>query len=151
QLLESGGTPEEVCRGCPELLERVRVGWRAVRAVAAEVGALFPQSPAVDNATPIGIGPPAQPDTALPRISGYEVQGLLGRGGVGVVYKARHLRLNRTVALKMLLAGPYAGPEELERFLREAEAVAGLRHPNFVQVHEAGDLDGQPYYTMELV
>src|SRR5204863_1222918 len=63
----------------------------------------------------------------------------------------RHLRLNRAVALKMLLAGPYARPDELERFLREAQAVAGLRHPNIVHVNNAGDVDGRPYFTMELV
>jgi serine/threonine-protein kinase len=79
------------------------------------------------------------------------VQGVLGRGGMGVVYKAWHRRLNRAVALKMLLAGPYARPEELERFLREAEAVAGLRHANVVQVYDVGDLDGRPYFTMEYV
>src|SRR5262249_50390935 len=90
-------------------------------------------------------------DTALPRIPGYEVEAVLGRGGVGVVYRARHLRLNRPVALKMLLAGPHAGPEELERFLREAEAVAGLRYPNVVQLHDVGDVDGRLYFTMELV
>ena len=70
---------------------------------------------------------------------------------MGVVYRARHLRLNRPVALKMLLAGPYARPEERERFQREAEAVAGLRHPNIVQVYDVGDLDGRPYFTMEFV
>ena len=79
------------------------------------------------------------------------MEAVLGRGGMGVVYKARHLRLNRPVALKMLLAGAYAGPAERERFLREAEAVAGLRHPNIVQVYDVGDLDGRPYFTMEFV
>src|SRR5262249_3105913 len=73
------------------------------------------------------------------------------RGGMGVVYKAWHRRLNRAVALKMLLAGPFARPEELERFLRESEAVAGLRHANIVLVYEAGDVDGRPYFTMEFV
>ena len=70
---------------------------------------------------------------------------------MGVVYRARHLRLDRPVALKMLLAGAYARPEERERFQREAEAVAGLRHPNIVQVYDVGDLDGRPYFTMEFV
>ncbi len=70
---------------------------------------------------------------------------------MGVVYRARHVRLNRTVALKMLLTGVHAGPQSRERFLREAEAVAGLRHPNIVQVHDMGDQDGQPYFTMEFV
>src|SRR5438132_458538 len=66
---------------------------------------------------------------------------LLGSGGMGVVYKAWHLRLNRPVAVKMLLAGAYAQPQELKRFLREAETVAGLRHPNIVQIYEAGDVE----------
>jgi hypothetical protein len=146
QLLDSGGTPEEVCHSCPELLPQVRAGWQRLRALEAEVGALFPESTSVD-----GVTPPTLPTTDLPRIPAYEVQGGLGRGGMGVVYKAWHLRLNRPVALKMLLAGPYARPQELERFLREAEAVAGLCHANIVQVHDVGDLDGRPYFTMEFV
>src|SRR5262245_37979987 len=146
ELLDSGGTPEEACRTCPELLPQVRAGWQRLRALKAEIGALFPPSPVADDATP-----PPLPTADLPRIRGYEVQGVLGRGGMGVVYKARHRRLNRAVALKMLLAGPYARPEELERFLREAEAVAGLRHANVVQGYDVGDLDGQPYFTMEEV
>ena len=70
---------------------------------------------------------------------------------MGVVFRARHLRLNRIVALKMVLAGAYASPHERERFQREAEAVAGLRHPNIVQIHDVGDSDGRPYFTMEFV
>ncbi len=87
----------------------------------------------------------------LPEVSGYRVEGVLGHGGMGIVYRAWHLRLDRAVALKMLLAGPYARPEERERFLREAQAVAALRHPNIVQVHDVGEVDGRPYFTMELV
>src|SRR5262249_17383516 len=89
--------------------------------------------------------------TELPRIDGYEVEGVLGRGGMGVVFKARHLELNRVVALKSLLAGAYAGPQELARFRREAEAAAALRHPHVVQVYDVGELPGGPYFTMELV
>jgi serine/threonine-protein kinase len=146
ELLDSGETPEEICRACPELLTQVRAGWQRLRAVDAELGALFPPSTYVDGASP-----PPLPTSEMPRICGYDVQGVLGRGGMGVVYKAWHLRLNRPVALKMLLAGPYAGPEERERFLREAEAIAGLCHANIVQVHDVGDLDGRPYFTMEYV
>jgi len=146
ELLESGGSPEEACRSCPELLPQVRSGLQRLRLLEDQVSALFPPSDLPGGATP------ATPPTAeLPVIRGYEVQGVLGRGGVGVVYQAWHVRLNRPVALKMLLAGPYAQPMELERFLREAEAVAGLRHPNIVQVYDVGDVDGRPYFTMELV
>ena len=76
---------------------------------------------------------------------------MLGRGGMGVVYKARHLALKRTVALKMVLAGGHAGPRELARFRREAEAVARLQHPNIVQIHEVGEAGGHPYCALEFV
>jgi serine/threonine-protein kinase len=82
-------------------------------------------------------------------IPGYEVLGVLGRGGMGVVYKARHLRLKRTVALKMVLAGAHAGPQDLARFFIEAEAIAQLQHPNIVQVYEIGDHDGLPFFALE--
>jgi serine/threonine-protein kinase len=70
---------------------------------------------------------------------------------MGIVFRARHLRLNRLVALKMSLACSYCDPREQERFQREAEAVAGLRHPNVAQVYDAGEADGRSYFTMELV
>src|SRR6266404_2949424 len=146
QLLDSGGPPEDVCRDCPEMLARVRAGWQRLRALEAEVGAMFPQTTSTDDA-----GAPALPTTDLPRIRGYEMRGELGRGGMGVVYNAWHLHLQRTVALKMLLVGAYARPQELERFLREAEAVAGLHHANIVQVYDVGDVDDRPYFTMEFV
>jgi tetratricopeptide (TPR) repeat protein len=87
----------------------------------------------------------------LPRIPGYEVLCCLGRGGMGVVYKARHLRLNRLVALKMILSRAHVSPERLARFHLEAEALASLQHPNIVQIHEVGGHDGCPYLALELV
>jgi WD40 repeat protein len=84
-------------------------------------------------------------------VPGYEIEGVLGRGGMGVVYKARHLALKRTVALKMVLAGGHAGPRELARFRTEAEAAARLQHPNIVQVFEVGEADGHPYCALEFV
>jgi serine/threonine-protein kinase len=158
ELLDFGGTPEEVCRSCPELLPQVRARWQRLRALRAEVGALFPPHPQPPPAL-VGAGqgggndatPPSLLPADLPRIPGHEVLEVLGRGGMGVVYKAWNRRLQRPVAVKMLLAGAYAQPEELERFLREAETVAGLRHANIVQVHEAGEVDGRPYFTMEFI
>lgn len=92
------------------------------------------------------------PKTAIvPEIAGYEILGVLGRGGMGVVYKARHVQLNRLVALKMILAGGHAGPEQRERFLVEARAVARLQHPHIVQIHEIGEHEGQPYFSLEFV
>jgi WD40 repeat protein len=82
-------------------------------------------------------------------VPGYEVLEELGRGGMGVVYQARHIRLGRTVALKMMLTGNQAGPEELVRFQQEAETAARLQHPHIVTVHEVGTYQEKPYFTLE--
>ena len=142
ELLDSDTTPEAVCESCPELLSLVRTKLQRVRRLSADLDALFP---------PPGEAPPPPEETGLPQVPGYEVEAVLGRGGMGIVFRARHLRLNRLVALKMLLAGAYASQQEQTRFQREAEAVARLKHPNIVQVYDVGDSDGRPYFTMELL
>src|SRR6516165_468303 len=142
EMLDSGRTPEEVCRDRPELLPEVRKRWKAFRRVDGALGALFPDSQTPVGADAILAGPPPGD---LPQVPGYRVESLLGQGGMGVVYRAWHLRLDRAVALKMLLAGPFARPVELERFQREAQAVAGLRHANIVPVYDVGDCEGRPY------
>jgi serine/threonine protein kinase/Flp pilus assembly protein TadD len=93
----------------------------------------------------------ALPVTPLPTVPGYELLGELGRGGMGVVYKARHTGLKRMVALKMLRAETVAAGPQMARFRSEAEAMARLEHPNIVRVYEVGEHDGRPFFAMELV
>ncbi len=84
-------------------------------------------------------------------LPGYQILAELGRGGMGVVYRAQDTELNRTVALKMILSGAHAGEEEIARFHSEAEAVAQLQHPNIVQVFDVGRHHGKPYCALEYV
>jgi WD40 repeat protein len=96
-------------------------------------------------------GPAVQPENKPPAVPGYEIEGVLGRGGMGVVYQARDLSLARTVALKLILAGGHAGEQERQRFKAEAEAVARLRHPNIVQIHAVSEHEGRPFCALEYV
>jgi eukaryotic-like serine/threonine-protein kinase len=84
-------------------------------------------------------------------IGDYQVQRELGRGAMGVVYQARHRKLERIVALKMILAGEHADHDALERFITEARAVAQLQHPGIVQIFDIGDHKGLPYFSLEFV
>src|SRR5262249_1539938 len=86
-----------------------------------------------------------------PAMLGYEILAEIGRGGMGVVYKARHVRLDRLVALKMILAGAHASADQIARFHIEARAVAQIQHPGIVQIHEDGDHEGLPYFSLEFV
>ena len=149
EILESGLTPEEACIDSPDLLADVRDHLARYQRVEAQLEVMFPSSSAASSTS--GGGRPRRPVGALPEIPGYTVLEVLGRGGMGVVYKARQLKLNRAVALKMLLYGAYASPAELSRFMREAKAVAALQHAHVVQLYDIGERDGCPYFTMELM
>jgi formylglycine-generating enzyme required for sulfatase activity len=102
--------------------------------------------------------PPEQATLSLPEpgnaptvasVPGYALDGELGRGGMGVVYRARQMTLNRTVALKMVLAGAHARPEQLTRFLAEAEVIAKLKHANIVEVYDFGRHENLPFFALE--
>jgi WD40 repeat protein len=109
----------------------------------AEYAARFP------DLDPVALTADAAHPRVGPAFDDYELVGELGRGGMGVVYRARQRSLKRDVALKMLLAGPYASPAARTRFLIEAESVASLDHPHIVTVHAFGECGGLPYLVME--
>jgi WD40 repeat protein len=88
---------------------------------------------------------------SIASVPGYAIEGVLGRGGMGVVYRARHLGLKRPVALKMVAAGAREDPDVLARFSAEADAVAQLQHPNIVHIYDVGEAAGQPFLAFELV
>lgn len=144
---EDGDRPrlEEYRQRFPQLGEALVLQFEVDRALDGLLPAAAP-----DEGVP---GPAAGADAsgALPSLPGYEILEVLGRGGMAVVYKARHVSLNRLVAVKMNLAGAHAGPQELARFRTEAETVARLQHPHIVQVYEIGAHEGRPFMALEFV
>jgi hypothetical protein len=153
-------TLEEFLARFPGLAPQLRIQFAVNEAIQVNAGNSSEESGPVtspepaptildDAATTPHTRSPGQ--DSLPDCPGYELLGVLGRGGMGVVYKARQLQLNRVVALKLLRAGEYADEYELGRFRQEAEAVARFQHPNLVQIYEVGEVAGRPYMALEYV
>jgi WD40 repeat protein len=156
--------PEELCPDNPELLEKLRQRIEKLKAMddalnlpkeaESEWPTFFADRDCAEAATIAdGREHPARwgGKSAWPSLPGYEILGELGQGGMGLVFKARQLGLNRLVAVKMILDGSFAGAAMLERFRMEAEAVARLQHQNLVQIFEIGEFERHPYFSMELV
>ena len=117
------------------------------------------QWPGVESPDPLQTGIQASPGAPrldvgpipLTRVAEYELLKEVGRGGMGVVFKARHVRLNRIVALKMIRGGALANSDELQRFEKEAAAAAQLQHPNIVALYEVSNYNQQPFLSMEFI
>lgn len=148
-------SPETLCRDCPELVAELRQHLRAMASMDAVLGAGRESSDAVAGQTQAFAEPLPAPDYARlsdrPVIPQYEILEELGRGGMGIVFKARQIALGRTVALKTILPHRAFREESRRRFMQEAKAMALLQHPNIVQIHEIGQQGENPYLVMEYV
>jgi tetratricopeptide (TPR) repeat protein len=139
---------DEYLERFPQLTSQLKPLFEVHHALEAENSGDTSSGPGDSLVTP----PETQePVAGLPTVPGYEILGRLGRGGMGIVYKARQQDLNRPVALKMILAGSDAEAVDRARFRSEAESQARLQHANIVQIHQVGEAAGRPYLALEYV
>ena len=139
------------CADCHAALERVTSDqtsdrWRNLISTPPSAGR-------IERSSELDLLDSQQRHTACfpPSIPGYEIIGELGRGGMGVVYEANERALRRRVAIKTLIGGYFSSPEHLQRFRREAEALASLTHPNIIRIHRCDDVQGLPFLVLEFV
>jgi serine/threonine protein kinase len=159
-------TIEDLCSDDPEGSADLKERLQAIASMMSFLGIEADLGPIASSSTEIGVRDISSStvegecselavDRDVPaksvRIPGYEVLGELGRGGMGVVYLARQISLNRVVALKEILIGDHSNPSQIARFRNEGLTVARLRHPNIVQVYEVGEHDGLPFITFEYI
>jgi WD40 repeat protein len=136
---ETDSTAPPVCPTCGTSVA-------AAESIAEDFRTLAP----TDDLPPLPTRAPTDAASLVPfQLTGFQILAELGRGGMGVVYQARQINLDRLVALKMILG--WASPEDMARFKTEAESLAHLHHPNIVQIHEIGEKDGQPYLALEFI
>ena len=143
-------TLEVLCKDCPELLDELRTRVSALEAMRSVLQTV-PASDAAEATAPGETLPHIRASAPMPQIPGYETLTELGRGGMGTVYKARQIALNRLVALKVLAGGTRVGSDAQVRFRTEGQAVAQLQHPNIVQIYDLGEHRGISYFALEYV
>lgn len=142
-------SPESLCAQCPHLTEPLRERIRILQAMAPVLDLMpFHSEIALPSAV-TDANPALETASTPPAIAGYEILGELGRGGTGVIFKARQSALDRLVAIKVILVGRSKDSVALARFDAEAKTVARLEHPNIVRIHDSGVHDDCPFLVLE--